>query len=132
MPHYPYYFKADGTPNPLHLLAEGNQVRQKEYLGYLQYCNGVFIKTIDSILKESKTPPIIIFMSDHGFREFDRDIEKNAKYYFMNLNAIYLPDKNYGEFYDGISSVNQFRVLLNTSFGQNFPLLKDSTIFYYD
>jgi hypothetical protein len=132
MPHYPYYFTKEGRPNPIEILAEGNQWRQKEYIEYLQYCNGVLMKTIDTILKESKEPPIILFMSDHGFREFTADIEKNAKYYFMNLNTVYLPEKNYQKFGDSISIVNQFRVLLNTAFGQQLPLLKDSTIFFYD
>ena len=132
MPHYPYYFTKEGKPNPIEILAEGNQWRQKEYIEYLQYCNGVLMKTIDTILKESKEPPIILFMSDHGFREFTADIEKNAKYYFMNLNTVYLPEKNYQKFGDSISIVNQFRVLLNTAFGQQLPLLKDSTIFFYD
>jgi hypothetical protein len=132
MPHYPYYFTKEGKPNPVETLVEGNQVRQKEYIEYLQYCNGLFLESIDRILKNSKTLPIIIFMSDHGFREFTKDFEQNAKYYFMNLNAVYLPNGNPRQFYEGISAVNQFRVLLNTSFGQHLPLLKDSTIFLQD
>jgi hypothetical protein len=49
----------------------------------------------------------------------------------MNLNATYLPEKNYSEFYDNISNVNQFRVLLHKEFEQPLSLLKDSTIFLW-
>ena len=44
MPHYPYYFRKDGTPNPVEFLSEGQQVRQKEYIEYLQYSNSIFFK----------------------------------------------------------------------------------------
>jgi hypothetical protein len=132
MPHYPYYFKKDGEANPVEWLQEGEQIRKKEYIGYLQYSNTLFTETIDRILKGSKKPPIILFMGDHGFREFADGFEKNAPYYYMNMNAVYLPNKNYSGFPDSISSVNQFRVLLNTSFGQKLPLLKDSTILLHE
>ena len=106
---------------------EGNQVLQKEYIEYLQYCNQKFLELIDHIFKTSRRPPIIIFMGDHGFRHFIKDVDH--QYYFMNLNSIYLPDKNYRQFYDSMSMVNEFRVLLNTQFNQHLPLLKDTTVF---
>jgi hypothetical protein len=127
MPHYPYYFDSKGNPYPLEVLTEGNQIREKEYIEYLQYCNGKFIQLLDAILANSKKLPVIIFMGDHGWRHF---IEKvDHQYYFMNLASIYLPDKNYTPFYDGMSNVNIFRTLLNSQFHQKLPLLKDSTSF---
>jgi len=47
----------------------------------------------------------------------------------MNLNSILLPGKNYNGYYNGMSNINQLRILLNNEFGQKLPLLKDSTIF---
>ena len=132
MPHYPYYFRKDGKANPVEVLMEGQQVRKKEYLEYLQYSNALFLETIDQILTKSKKPPIILFMGDHGFREFTDGFEKNAPFYYMNLNAVLVPNSNYKEFYNGISGVNQFRALLNTSFGQHIPYLKDSSILLYE
>ena len=80
-----------------------------------------------AIFQKNETgSPIVLLMSDHGFREF-RDEEKvDHKYQFMNLNAVLLPGKDYKNFYKGISAVNQFRAVLNTEFGQELPLLKDS------
>jgi hypothetical protein len=132
MPHYPYYFRKDGQPNPIELLQEGQQSRKKEYIGYLQYSNGLLLETIDRIITTSKQPPIILLMGDHGFREFPDGFEKHAPYYYMNLNAVLLPRRNYEKFYDGISSVNQFRALLNTVFHQQLPYLMDSTILLYE
>lgn len=47
---------------------------------------------------------------------------------FYNLNAVYLPQKSYSGWYNGINNVNQFRVLLNTLFHQQMPLLADSIV----
>ena len=69
-----------------------------------------------------------MFMSDHGFREFIADSVDHS-YHYMNINAIYLPNKQYQAFYKGMSNVNQFRILLNTEFNQRLPILKDSTSF---
>lgn len=127
MPHYPYFFNKEGKPYPLETLMEGNQARKDAYIEYLQYCNKQFLDLIDHILKKSTTPPVIIFMGDHGFRHFNEKVD--SKYHFMNINSIYLPNRNYDNFYNGMSSVNEFRVLLNTLFNQQLPLLKDSTSF---
>ena len=132
MPHYPYYFRKNGTPNPIEYLQEGQQSRMKEYMEYLQFANPIYLETIDHILSKSKEPPIIIFMGDHGFREFDNSLEENTQFYYMNMNAVLLPSNQKQEFYNGISTVNQMRALLNTYFGQRLPYLKDSSILLHE
>ena len=127
MPHYPYFFDSAGNKRPPEIALEGKQVMQKEYIEYLQYSNRKFLELFDHIFANSKTPPIIIFMGDHGFRHFENEVD--SKYHFMILNSIYLPSKNYSEFYQNISGVNQFRALLNTQFNQQLPYLKDSVSF---
>jgi hypothetical protein len=128
MPHYPYYFDRNDKPNAMKDLYDIEQWDQKKYIEYLQYANKKYLELIDHILESTKGKAIVMFMSDHGFREFLND-SVDHKYYFMNFNSIYLPDKNYEGFYNGMSNANQFRVLLNTQFGQRLPLLKDSTSF---
>jgi hypothetical protein len=83
---------------------------------------------IDEIREHSPKPPVIIFMGDHGFREFTLSNASYLKYHYMNLNAVYLPTNDYRIFHDSLPMVNHFRALLNTSFGQKLPMLKDSTI----
>jgi hypothetical protein len=127
MPHYPYFFDSSGRANPVETLMENQQVQKEKYIGYLQYSNRIFLQLIDHILAHSKTPPIIIFMGDHGFRHLPDTIDKS--YHFMNFSSIHLPNKNAPPLPDTLSSVNQLRILLNTAFGQQLPLLKDSTSF---
>jgi hypothetical protein len=127
MPHFPYYFDRNGKEYPIELIMQPNHFRKKEYIEYLQFCNKKFITLIDSLLANVKKPSIIIFMGDHGWRHFTEKADR--QYHFMNLNSIYLPDKSYAPFYDGMSNVNMFRVLLNSQFNQKLPLLKDSMSF---
>jgi preprotein translocase subunit SecG len=127
MPHYPYYFDSAGRPNPREDLVENRKTDIDKYLGFLQYGNTRYLELIDHILSNAKQPPIILFMSDHGFREYGDD-SVDLRYHFMNFNSVYLPGKQYQHFYPGMTTVNQFRVLLNAAFGQKLPLLKDSII----
>lgn len=129
MPHWPYFFNKKGKEVSIDSLTDAYKANKKAYIEYLEYCNTRFLNLIDNILKNSTSPPIILLMSDHGFRKF-RDEEKvDPKYYFMNLNAVFLPSGNYSGFYDGMSNVNQFRIILNTVFNQKLPMLKDSVSF---
>ncbi len=125
MPHYPYYFDSKGNPMPIEKLGGLNKVNANDYVEYLQYGNKRLLELIDNILTASVSPPIIIVLSDHGFRHPEKKVD--PAYDFINLNAVYFPDGNYSQFYDGISNVNQFRLIFNQYFGQRLPMLKDST-----
>lgn len=127
MPHYPYYFDSTGKQNPYEILTDEHARNQEAFIQYLVYANRQYLQLIDHILANSDKPPVIILIGDHGFREFGEPVDE--KYHFMNLNAVFLPNKNYKNFYNGMSNINQFRVLLNVQFGQNLSLLKDSTSF---
>jgi len=129
MPHYPYYFNSKNEPLPIEQLYEGQEVNKQNYTEYLQYCNQRILELINEIFASAKQPPVVMLLGDHGFRHVEK--KEDHKYAFMNLNAIYLPDKNYSKFYDSISNVNQFRVFFNTEFGQQLPLLKDSTVYLW-
>jgi hypothetical protein len=85
---------------------------------------------VDTIQKNTNRSAVIILMGDHGYRANTNDGDRS--HYFKNLNAVYFPDKNYHLFTDSITGVNQFRVILNSLFKQNLPLLKDSTFFLTD
>ncbi|MBD0332080.1 MAG: hypothetical protein ICV66_05435, partial [Chitinophagaceae bacterium] len=126
LPHYPFYFDERGNSHPYDTLFK--DADKAKYLSYLKYANSKYIALIDQILKNSKQPPLIIFMSDHGFRDYNADPE----YLFVNICAVYFPDKEYSNFYNSLSGVNLFRVILNTKFNQHLPILKDSTIILKD
>lgn len=124
MPHHPYYTDSTGREIPL---AKLPPVEDKSaYIQYLVHTNKKLLSLVDHILQGSKSPPIIILMSDHGFRQYSGSTSRD--YYFSNLNAVYFPNKDYSRFYNGITNINQFRILLNSQFRQDLPLLKDSLI----
>lgn len=128
MPHDPFFYDKNGKAKKdvliKHSTREGRQVQ--DYLEYLSYTNSKIKGLIDTIRLNTKGQAAIILMGDHGFRSH---IEQNLPQNYQNMNAVYFPNKDYSFFYDSISCVNQFRVILNSLFHQSFPLLKDSTIF---
>lgn len=130
MPHYPYYFDKNGKEQPFETLLEDNQVNKEAYIEYLQYANKKLLALVDHILKSSATAPIIVLMGDHGFRHFKQPVE--SKYYFLNLASVHLPSKNYSGFNDSFTGVNFFRAILNPTFNQRLPYLKDSTSYLMD
>ena len=137
-PHPPFVFDENGNiqqhQNPF-TLAEGASYQSsvEEYWnGYreqVRFVNREIINVIDDILLKSETPPIILIMGDHGPASmFNWSLEDPGCVWerTSNLYAILLPEhQNDGTAYASISPVNTFRVIFNTSFGTDLPLLED-------
>ena len=130
MPHFPYYYDKEGKPMPFIKVIQFTPTSRHDYIEYLQYCNKKVLELVDYIFSASGDPPVIILLGDHGFR--DPNDRKEINYEFSNLNAVYLPGKNCEQFSDDMTNVNLFRVFFNTSFNQRFPLLKDTTINFWE
>lgn len=130
MPHYPYYFDSTGNRNSFDKLDDAFIRNKDAFISYLKYTNKELLKLVDHIKQQSPTPPVIMLMSDHGFREFSDSVA--APYHFYNLNALYMPDSNYTGRYNGMTNINQFRVFFNNQFSQQLPLLKDSCSLLHD
>jgi hypothetical protein len=120
--HYMFTYKADRADYI------------KNYKRQLTFINKKLISTIDTLLANSPTPPIIIIQGDHGpgskldWSKPD-DTNTDFKERMAILNAYYLPDHNYEQLYEGISPVNSFRVIFNHYFDQDYPLLEDVAYF---
>jgi hypothetical protein len=127
MPHNPFFYDRSGRLREPGSMGKGIQ----GYLDYLPYTNGVIKKLVTSIRQNKHDPAVIIMMGDHGMR-YPIPGDSAHTHYFENQNAVYFPDGDYHLFYDSISGVNQFRVVLNTLFHQQMPLLTDSTIYLTD
>ncbi len=143
-PHPPFIFKADGKIKALNYsfnFFDGFRFLspKKTYKMYLdgyksqvQYINHKLKIIIDEIIKNTKTPPIIILQGDHGPRSsyHSGDINKPVmQERFSILNAILLPEKAKHLLYKGISPVNTFRIILNHLFNTKLPLLQDLHFF---
>jgi hypothetical protein len=119
MPHFPYYFDEDGKPFSLSEIVEGkgNEWHQERYLEYLKYTNTVVIDLVDYVLAHSKKPPVIIILSDHGFRLHSQ--KGHEEYDFYNLNATFLPPQYPAAFEESLSNISYMRELLNLLFDQH-------------
>jgi hypothetical protein len=133
-PHEPFIFDKDG--NSISLVKKFGDYSSKEaYVGQIKYVNKRVIEVVDNLLANSAQRPIIILQADHGMRwrldrkQPERNTPQIYKECFSILNAYYLPDCDYSQFYDSISPVNTFRVIFNHYFGTEFELLKDGSYF---
>lgn len=127
LPHPPFVFGPDGKyTNPADFWNEkklypANKF-QVGYVNQVQFLNSKLLESLDTILSESKTPPIIILQGDHG-----PWLQPNPQHFFI-LNAYHLP-RHEKELYPTISPVNSFRLVFNDYFGGKYDMLKDIT--YY-
>jgi hypothetical protein len=127
LPHPPFVFGPNGDyTNPADFWNEKKLYPANKFkLGYsnqLTFLNSKLLEMVDTILAESKTPPIIILQGDHG-----PWLQPSPQRFFI-LNAYYLPSHK-TELYPTISPVNSFRVVFNDYFGGNYDLLEDKTYF---
>lgn len=102
------------------------------YTDELTYINTLVLRTVKTILSESKTPPVIIIQGDHGpgaYLDWASAENTNMRDRFSILNAYYLGGRQSKLLYPSISPVNSFRVVLNEFFGTKLELLPDRSFF---
>ena len=129
MPHYPYYFDSQNRPLPIEKFCPARKRIRKIILNT---CSIAIPGSLTWLTILSQIRIVLLLLCSSVIMASGQGTKKEEhRYAFMNLNAIYLPEKNYSGFYDNISNVNQFRVLLNKEFEQHLSLLKDSTIFLW-
>lgn len=127
MPHLPYVFDSTGRRTiPFRQRTSFTQEEVNQgYLQYLVYANRRITALVRQLKQQTGDKAVILVMSDHGYRGAAR---KDNKLAWTNFNAVYVPGGQYEGWYDGMTNVNQFRVLFNTLFHQRLPMLKDSMV----
>jgi hypothetical protein len=85
--------------------------------------NSRILETVETILENSRHPPVIIIQADHGWTD------RNPEDKLSILNAIHLPDTTDSRLYPTVTPVNTFRVVFDEYFGANLGLLEDRS--YY-
>jgi hypothetical protein len=105
---------------------DGNYFHTEDQdIGYpnaVTYLNKRIIPILQGIIKNSKTPPVIILQGDHGW-VYDPNLRT------FILNAYYIPGKDPSAVYPSITPVNSFRMLFDQYFGGDYAMLKDTS--YY-
>ena len=140
-PHPPFVFDANGIATDQRypfVIWDGNmfQGTYEEYiLGYsdqVTFLNNSLLMWLKDLLGKSPSKPIVILQGDHGprstvvWRSPSKDAMREAT---AILNAYYLPGVDKSVFYDEISPVNTFRLVLNSYFNAGLDLLEDRTFF---
>jgi arylsulfatase A-like enzyme len=127
MPHFPYFFDAQGNPYPDDLIYGDSMIVHKErFINYIRYTDRKIAELLDTLFQQKTGRNLFILQSDHGLADLDKSRTKDA---FRNYSAFFFPDGNYDHLYRGMSNVNTFRIILNKYFGYQLSLLKDSSSF---
>jgi len=142
VPHTPYVFDVDGSmPTDEERAA---RTLDDQYIRQLSWATGEIIRMVDVILAQPHDEePIIVIQGDEGpFPDAYRVDELNFRWDHATpdelqqkmgiLNAYRLPgvDPEEAGLYQSISPVNSFRVIFNTYFGTDLPLLDDEVYIF--
>jgi hypothetical protein len=138
-PHPPYLFGPNGESLNPEFLAIGaaSWDNKSGYVNQIQYINKKIIETIDKILLENDSPPIIIIQGDHGTPtqlgggglRWENINDDSIRERISIFNAYYFPNIDSKVIYDGITPVNSFRLVLNNYFNGDYELLEDKIYF---
>jgi hypothetical protein len=134
--HPPYVFGPDGEErneeSSLQFWKDFGEPSAREqsqqYQDQLTFINKKVRAAVESILSKRTRPALIILQGDHGSSFVPQ--EREAEFFherFSILNAILMPSEN--QLYDSMSPVNTFRVVLNSLFQTNLPLLEDRSFY---
>ena len=137
-PHDPFVFGPNGeevdykyTFGDTEILGLTPSEEIKAYSDQVIYLTKILQQTVDKLLENSDSPPIIILQSDTGpFISF-ADISKEGHHAgrVSIFNAYYFPNEKYNLLYDDITPVNSFRIVFDSQFQTNYGLLEDKVFF---
>ena len=140
-PHPPFVLDQDGVLVDMRLPfsfddGDGFDGSRQEYTsGYVDqtvFVSKAIIEAIKGILANSARPPVIILQSDHGPGSglvWDSMEKSDVRERVSILNALLLPDAPTGTLYPPRTPVNTFRLIFNTYFGTDLPMLEDRSYF---
>lgn len=134
MPHPPYVFAADGSA-----LSEWSRTTRSEqelYVEQLIATNNLLLKTIDAILANSVTKPVIILQADEGPYLMAGDDKLSREQQIAKrvgiLNAVLFPDDEVlAHLPHPLMPVNTFRFVFNEYFAAPLELLPNH-VFYWE
>jgi hypothetical protein len=115
-PHPPPVFDESGGQFPEQTKSESFiEWRLRGVKNDVSHISKIMLSVIDTILKNSQSPPIIILQADHGSVAYEK---------FKILSAYYLPEKSVS-LIKNTSPVNNFRLVFNNYLGTDFQILEN-------
>jgi hypothetical protein len=88
-------------------------------------------ETIENLLENSDSTPVIIIQSDTGpnigFSDTTTELQQTSR--MSIFNAYYFPNEEYDLLYDDITPVNSFRVVFDSQFQTNYGVVEDKIFF---
>lgn len=115
-------FTSDQTSNEEYPTDEQLGAMQQGYRDSVVYSDRMMAQIIQKIIDTSKIPPVIIITGDHG-----PALKLEPQNSVQNLYAIYLGGHKTDLLYPNITPVNSFRVIFNSVFNENYPLVQDQS-----
>jgi hypothetical protein len=115
-PHIPYVFASDGS---FRFITDYTDAKLY-YIDAVTYVNARVLDTVDAIIANSDTPPVIIIQADHSAQFFESGIQNHKI-----LSAYYLPGEIDLLPYETITPVNSLRLVLHNYFDPSIKLLPD-------
>ena len=128
-PHYPFSFDRYGNIAPMgEEWDDGHDPTvSSAFHGQILWLNDRLLEVIDGILDDYDEPPIIVMMSDHGYRYTFEPEGYQHPMATQILAAYLLPDGGADAIYPFITPVNVFRSVLNYYFDLKFRRVEDRT-----
>lgn len=105
---------------------------RRGYTGQVQWLNRQLINWVDYMLAEPGAKPIVLIQGDHGSKlglDQNEISKTDLRECFSNLSAFYVSSKIKQKLYPSITPVNSFRIILQSLFDLELPLLPDRS--YY-
>ena len=121
VPHRPFIFSPDGNFRYAPNFISG-------YRDNSIFIDHAILPAIETIIRESSQPPVIILLGDHG-APTTRRITENMR--MFNLGAYYVNEQAQEQLYESITPVNAVRVIMNQYFDQNYELVDDLSYYAY-
>lgn len=138
VPHEPYLYRADCTHRPpywpMHDDGPGADHVRAAYLDQVRCVNRRIIQLVDAIRAQSRIPPIVLILGDHGHGRLGRDlpdlqqVSPPAMLERISAFAAYsLPGVPADSVPNDISPVNVLRFVLRYYFEADLPPLSEAT-----
>jgi hypothetical protein len=139
-PHVPFVFDKEGREiSPLMDFYQPGQwdlinreEYKKYYIGQLQFISDKILNVVETIIKQSVVPPIIMLVSDHGTAlqvYWSDPLKSNTKERVANFEACYFPGGGSNLLYKDVTLINLPRIILKYYFRQEIDLLPDKSYF---